>query len=98
MDLTPILPSVGAGSIITLAVIMVFTGKLIPRRIMKDWVTREIYQGMVEERNLWRTVALENHSDLRTLLIPTAEAAQKTFLAVDTANRTTGTGSGGGGG
>jgi hypothetical protein len=56
---------------------------------MKDWVTKEQFEELLADRNMWRKLALENHTDLRQVLIPTAEMAQRTFHAVDMVQQAT---------
>lgn len=68
------LAPVGAGTLVTIAVLMIFTGRLVPR---------STYSEMVKDRDLWRTLYLESRRQVNDLLVPTAKAATKAFETVD---------------
>jgi hypothetical protein len=78
---------IGAGGLVTIAVLMIFTGRWWPRSVLRDWVQRSTYEEVKADRDLWRSLALENRSQFQQVILPTALAAQKTFEAVDQAVR-----------
>lgn len=84
---TDLVAPVGAGGLLSIAIVLILTGKLYPKSVLKDWVPISTHRALERERDLWRTLALENRADLRTVLIPVAEAAHKTFHAVDEISR-----------
>lgn len=74
---------IGAGGLVVIAVLMIFTGRWVPSRVVRTWVPRHVYDEALTDRDLWRKLALEKNTQMHQLLIPTAQAAQIVFDAVD---------------
>lgn len=64
---------IGAGAIVILAVLMIFTGRLVPRRY---------YEDMQEQRDTWRASAEESR-EMNATLVQRADATLAILQSLD---------------